>query len=246
MLIFGGIGGGRFGVVILPFAALIIGYLADRMIGWFDSGSKKKAVITILVLLGIWECFYAIQSQLAIKPFVNSRSFLSADLPSYGGYGRLEEFVGDFYKDQKARPIINFYSEVLQLEKYQDKIIKEISKDRMQLPPYSHLLVYSDHLSWFPSVWIFERRRLYEAVPVMLLSEFLKPFQRNETDFYKNFGLSSVTVIIPTENVRQDGSINNEQNVENFVAELKKNVKPSVEIRGADNRVLFEVFSLPL
>jgi hypothetical protein len=244
-LIFGGIGGGRFGVIILPFVALIIGYLANWMAERFNSGLKKKVIIAMLVLFGIWELFYSIQSQLIINPPINNRLLLSANLPFYGGYNQLEEYVSDFYKNQKARPIINFYSEAPQLAKYQSEIIAEISKNRMQSAPYEHLLVYSDHMAWFQSVWIFERRTLYEAIPVISLSRFLGMLQLRGIDFYKKFGLKDITIIIPTENVSQNQLINNRENVDKFIKELENGLKPDTEIRGLTAKYCLKFLAYP-
>ena len=246
MLIFGGIGGGRFGVIVLPFTALIIGYLASSAIEWFDLGSKKKAVISILLLFGIWEVFYAIQSQLVVKPLINNRLLLSANLPSYGGYNQLEKYISDFYKDQKARPVINFYVEVPQLARYQEKIIGEISKDRAQLAPYEHLLVYSDRLAWFPMVWITERRILYEAIPIISLSRFIGMLQMKGIEYYKKFGLKDITIIVPTDNIKQNQLISDEEGVDDFVSQLEAGLEPDTEISGgADGKALFKVFSFP-
>ena len=97
MLIFGAYWRREIRVIVLPFTALTIGYLASSAIEWFDLGSKKKAVISILLLFEFGR-FLCNSKPLVVKPLINNRLLLSANLPSYGGYNQLENMSVTFIR----------------------------------------------------------------------------------------------------------------------------------------------------
>lgn len=240
-------GGNNFGVIMLPFTGLVIGYLVSWLRQKFQ-GWQKNTIMVLVILVGIWEIFTAIQSQLIKKPPINNRFLVSKNslLSFRGGYNELENEVNQFYKNFAGQPIANQYSKSPQLAQYESGIIDQLLESRKNLPPYQHLLVYDDRVAWFQSTWTFERRVLYEAAPIDKLSQFLGNMLKKGAGFYTRFGLKDVTIITPTENVQQNKIINNRDAIESFTGQLEKIAKPIDEIRGPDGKVLFKVFRLEL
>lgn len=223
-------GGDRFGAILLPFVAFLIGIAASWLLQYF-SGRWKKVAIAALALIIIWELAFATQNQYLRYP---------------NEYNQLETYIDAFYKTFGGRPMANLYIKNTQLAEYQEKIIPALSQKRSQLPQHKHLLVYDDRLAWFQSVWIFERRTIYEAMPIHSLSEFLETMQSRGSDFYTRFGLEDAIFIVPTDLVEQNPIIRYRKAIENFIANLENKVDTSDKILRPDGRPLFKIFRVPL
>lgn len=221
----------RFGAILLPYTALLIGVAVFSPLQYFKGDWVKKALMAVLIFIVIWEFVFTVKNQY---------------LHYAGDYNRLEAYIGDFYKTFAARPVVNLYMEAPQLASYQNGVIYAISRNHPELPPHSRLLVYDDRLAWFPTVWIFERRRLYEAAPIHSLSQFISTIKKRGSGFYTQFGLKDVTFIVPTNEAAQNRFVDSPAEIQVFVADLERKQKPVDKILGVNGQALFKIFRAPL
>ncbi|MDP3729856.1 MAG: glycosyltransferase family 39 protein [bacterium] len=243
-------GDNRFGVIMLPFLMLILGFSIVHLYEYTEKIKQRTilwySTLLVVIIVGLWELLFTFQSQLLVVPFIKHQFFISANLPSRVGYRELETYVADFYKEFPGRPIANLYTESPQLAAYQDTRIQKLLRARPDLPPYKHLLVYDDRLAWFPSIWTFERRYLYEAAPIHSLSRFIETINTYSPEFYTRFGLEDVTIITPTVNTQQNSKVRNQPALEKFINKLTEESKPIDIISNTNGAPLFTIFRIPL
>ncbi len=100
----------RFGVVLLPFVALIIG---ASTAGLYERVGRlaRIALLVVLPFVALWELVFMMQSQLMAQPFLNHALLVSVNKPSRGGYNALEAYVQRFYKVFAGRAVANTYAE---------------------------------------------------------------------------------------------------------------------------------------
>ena len=234
----------RFGMVLLPFIALLLGSGSIWIIERADRRWRIafKAFIAIVM---VWEVVFAIQTQWLAEPIVRSGLLVAANRPIFMGYHELDQYVENFYrKFPEPSPIVIFKDDP-QLATYQRTRIETNLKSHPNGPFQKHLLVFDDRMRWFAWVWIFERRRLYDADPIHSIGQFIEKIETRGPVFYTSLGLEDVTIIVADDHNREDaGAADDSRTL--FVRNLEAETKSVDEIRDADGHALFKIFRLPL
>lgn len=221
----------RFSAILLPFIFLLIGVGVARFLEF--SLFWKRAVAVIFALAIIGEFVFAVREQY---------------LPYRSAYNTLDRYIEKFYEKSNSGPTVNMYIQSPQLEAYQEKRILAMNRRAPGLPPHPYLLVYDDRLAWFQAVWTFERRRLYEAIPIHQLSQFIRKIQEKGDVYYKALGITDIIIVTAADGLGENKNpiVGDRAAIESFVADLAQKVKPMDEIRRPDGAVLFQFFRIPL
>jgi len=232
----------RYGVVLLPFLTLLIGigwlWISDRITG------LRYALWGVALVFIAWEIIFTVQTQWFVSPPFNSRLAVAANRPIFAGYNNLEKYVEEFYQKFPGNPNIVTYLEAPQLAKYQEERILDISRRYPNRSLQDQLLVFDDRLRWFPAIWTFERRRLYDGEPIHSLTEFLGKLSTEGSAFYTNLGLKNTTVIIAADKILAgEYVIPTSETLREFTSQLEE---PFEEIRDYNGEVIFKVFKLGL
>ncbi|MBI4114673.1 MAG: glycosyltransferase family 39 protein [Candidatus Niyogibacteria bacterium] len=238
-------GSERFGVILLPFIALAIG-LGGCLLCNTLQGPKRTIMAGIVIVMFLWEMLFAIQNQLIPAPFLNNALISSANRPRWAGYNQLDQYVENFYKTYSDPSYIVTFGDEPQLIHYQTKLIEKRAEKNPHVQQ-SHLLVYDDRMDWTPSIWVFERRRLYDSSPIHSLTQFLKTLSTKGTAFYANFGVEDVIFILTTE-ISRHSPVSDEwqKKVEAISADLALRVEPIDTIYSPLNEAVFTIYRVPL
>ncbi len=236
----------RYGAVLLPFIAILVGvgilWLWQR-----SSRGWRTVLVAFIAIIGIWEFVFMAQTQWLNKPIFNLKLLLAANRPIFAGYNKLENYVNDFYKTFAGVSNIVTYTQAPQLAEYQKQRLLTISRRYPNKPIQDQLLVFDDRMRWFPAAWTFERRRLYDAAPIHSLTEFLKKFSTEGTDFYTRFGIKSATFIVAADKlIAHEYVIPSSRELGDFLRELESQTAPIQEIHDYDGDVIFKIFLVPL
>ena len=236
-------GSDHFGVIILPWIALMIGNLAF----WIWTNAKKwqlTALVIVAILVFGWELFFTIQSQLMPAPIVENKFFLDINRPSWSGYNQLEEYVKRFYQ-KNSYPNLIIFVQAPQLAQYQVDLINSLPEETSELPNQNHLLVFDDRMDWTPSVWIFERRRLYDIAPIPSLTQLIAAVNKNGIEHFTQYGFKEATFIMTTPITRTNTAVDHEI-LQKFAKDLESKAKPIEEIRRPDGETAFKIYNLPI
>lgn len=234
----------RFGPILLPFMALFAGL---GVVWTADHAPRpwRTVWLAFAALAVAWEIVFAVQTQLMARPILHTPLLMDSYRPVFTGYQLLDRYVADFYrKFPEPSPIVIFQDEP-QLASYQRARIETRLASAPNGPFQKHLLVFDDRMRWFAWVWIFERRRLYDADPIHSIGQLIEKIQTRGPSFYTALGLEDATIIVADDRLREDdGTADGPRTL--FVHALAAKAKPIDEIRDPDGRPLFKIFRLPL
>lgn len=237
----------RYGVVVLPFLALFIGLGAGATWKSVNLNIKiKMALLVLAILLGAWEVVFTVQSQLLPLPQLK-HPFLSASVrPGWTGYNTLDQYVASFYRQHPEPSDIIIFAAAPQLAAYQrERILARQRKQSRDAPRQKNLLVFDNRMEWMPALWIFERRRLYDGMPIHSLDQFLETVSAKGVAHYAAFGLQNAVFVIAAEKII-GGADAKGTFFHRFLAELSTSAKPIEIIRAADGGTAFLVYRIPL
>ncbi|MDP3727439.1 MAG: hypothetical protein Q8R35_02245, partial [bacterium] len=234
-------GGDRFGAILIPFVSLIIGIGIVQLLA-VVAGRKRALVLLALAVVGMGELFFMAQTQWTSAPLMQSRFGVALNRPTFAGYNALDQYVRDFYRTFPGAPHVILFTRGTQLAAYQEQRTRAQFKQQPNLGPQTHLLLFDDRMNWFAGVWIFERRRLYDASPIYPISQFIK----EDPAFYARFGFRDVTIITADERILPADEDFSSDPRTLFVEELEGSRSPMGEIRNPAGEVVFRVFRFPL
>ncbi len=226
----------RYITIIEPF--LIIGII--MLIFDLSSFLKNRAIYTIrnsiLILIFIFliiEFVYSVNTNLTNKPFGLPGRHYALDRSYNFGFNQLDKFISEnIYPDEKI------YRSNSELEL---KILPESLKDRS-------VLIYDDRISWFSSIWIFNRHLIYGHQPVFSLSQLFQYWSDPNTGIkeLKSLGVKDFWFIVPVSSKVYDANATYFSSfkslIENTEARLKElKIKP-MEIYNNKGDLVFRVY----
>ncbi len=185
-----------------------------------------------------------VQSQLVSNPVFNHKFFVMKFPPDWLGYNALESFVADFYR-RYSDPSYYVFAKTPQIRSYQINLIEAINRKRENRPQQTHMLVFDDRMDWFPTVWIFERRRMYDVGMIPSLTNFADAVDQRYVDKFIEFGFQDATIVIATDQIPHETNANADR-LRRFAALLRERYTVASEIKNAEGVVVFEVFVVPL
>lgn len=244
-LMFAAVGGdARFAVVLAPLLALTVGWgiawLWERM--W---GQSRTTLIAALAAMAAWETAFALQSHVISEPLL-AHPLLQARRPVtfWHGYNELDAFLDRFYR---AHPNPNYYvfAQEPQIAAYKERVIRELAARSGNAPQTTHALVYDDRIDWFASLWLVERRRLYQGAFIPSLTNFIQAIEEGYLGKFREFGFTDVTFVISTDRVTRE-TVGNAERLERFSQALAAAHEPRSVIRNYRGEAIFNVYELPL
>lgn len=243
-------GSDRFVVIIVPFMAFVIAYFIQIIQTRFGSTDPNrvwdKLGVALIIILLSWETVFAVQSQLLPEPILKNKFLYGGIRPDWTGYNTLEKYVKNFYKEN-SNPSYVIFAKTSQIIKYQlDFIEKQLESDKSR-KVQNHLLVYDDRINWFPAVWIFERRRLYEAAAIPSLSQYVNATNKDGTKHFKQYGFDTATILVAEPALHAEDANKEVLNmVENFVEKFVQKNQQVDEIKNYKGETLFKVYRVLL
>ncbi|GEM_PF-5371766 len=239
-------GDDHFGTVLLPFAAVVMGAGIARL--WQSAAANnrtKTMLVAVVALTGLWEVSFAAQSQLITSPLITHPFLIAKNVPSFAGFAALESYVKNFYTEHPELSTIVIFSEEPQLAAYQETRIRAALTKNPTQPIQAHLLVFDDRIQWFPWVWIFERRRLYNFAPIHSLTQFSKAIREKGADFYRTLGFTDVTIITAANERVMTATAASDARTR-AVEEIARAASPIDEIKNTRGKIIFKVFRLAI
>jgi len=241
-------GGERFSVITLPFLVLLAAQSAYML---FESRKSLKPVFMFaLAPVILWEGLFMTQSELMPTPIVDNPFFVKTVRPTWYGYHEIERYTHQFYKEHPERSYIVF-AQSPQIRNYQIKLLQKIYDSGKDGPQQEHLLVYDDRIDWSASVWMFERRRLYDVAAIPSLSNLLEAIDGHYIDKFLEFGFKDASVIVATDDVPYNSILDANSTIEGerlqaFAKKITARYTPVDSIKGSSGAVIANVFLLPL
>ncbi|OGZ35523.1 MAG: hypothetical protein A3A94_02530 [Candidatus Portnoybacteria bacterium RIFCSPLOWO2_01_FULL_43_11] len=161
----------RYLSVISVHWALIAGFFLSALLKLFH---RRKALnfifIFILALFLSVDLLYTINTN--ILPISFSKKFELAVRPAWIGYNQLDGYFQDKFSNQcSSRAWIRGPVEI--------NIIKKFSKGKCQINDQS-LIVYDDKMDWFETLWVFDKLRIYNNLPVFHAGALAQTIQGGE------------------------------------------------------------------
>ncbi len=236
--------GDKYSIIILPFLALALSLAVDEI-------SKINALLTSYFLLPAfsiilaWEIFFTIQGHIIASPIINNNLLFANNKSEWQGNNQLEHFVTNFYK-QYPDPSYIIFSKNPQMLAFQVPYLKNILRRPNAPKQQKHLLLYDDKINWYASMWIFERRRIYDVAAIGKISDFYNLYSALGTKQFLENGFEDATFIIPTENyLNQNLTAKPTEEFLNFLDKIKAQ-KTLSYIEDIYGQKVFNVYLLPL
>jgi len=185
----------RFLTIIIPWLALSI---ALAVVWLIESKLKtiKRLGLILLSAVIIWETAYAINSYLLSKPIgkeIVSYSRIHWDMHPWG-FNKLDNFLEEVYK--KKYPQLTLPYNLRFLEEIRAKAIEKAqAQDYL---PANILTIYNDNIFDLASLWIFERRSLYQGWPILPATKYQQIIEQMGESFFRESGFTDFYFIQPS------------------------------------------------
>lgn len=188
----------RFLSMLVPWLALLTAWL---LVYLWENFFKNRLIIflSLVTLIFVWENFYAWNSYVFYRPLGYSPwtySQIHWDMHPYG-FNQLDQYLEDLLSGQYPALTIPYKYNFLEEIK-----IKSIEQARAHGGKEAKILIiYDQNIQDLAALWIFDRRALYQAWPILPLSAY----QRLQADLGEDWGKQlagfNLYFIQPAENI---------------------------------------------
>lgn len=199
----------RFLTLLTPFLALSIGSMLTVIIKPTAAPienphshilktmrMRNGALATALALVIIFEAFYAANSQIAYYP-VGPRPWLSSAIRYENfnwGYNALDQWLD---RELEGRmPALTFESRFSFIREIQNEALTRA--ERLGREPLAALIVSYGNFDLAPTLWVFDRRLLYHAWPVIPLDDYIARIAREGPDVWRKAGFTREYFVLQT------------------------------------------------
>lgn len=243
-LVFSYIGGAdRWLAVLAPFAAVVIGLALFRIQDKI-SGKIVKAIFfgTIFLLTGFL-LFYTLNTN-HLHRAVGGRFWYANSRLENLGYNQLDKKIKSWLVGKDVSPNLR---EIVRLLWYSDFKPKTFEKLRPKSTNqfYDSLIIYDSDTNWFPTVWIFERWKLYHQVFIMSSYEFLKIAKKPENvEILNLLGFQKIYYIHAGPAVKKQAGTNYQESQVLLESYQKQKLEPEI-IYDDKGREAFYIYSSP-
>ena len=226
----------RFLSMLIPWLTIIIGVSITHLT---ETQRLRKTVMSVFVLLCIWETGYAINSLITPTPRgqeVVQYSKIHWDTHQWG-FHALDDLIDETYEGAYPKITVPYSLEFLE-------DIKEASlqkqKDKGYIPTLA-VFVYDEDMSDLAALWHLQRHAVYRAIPVISVETF-RGFGNDPAAELKKAGVTDIYFFSPTEHAllveesRRTGLGNT------LRAQLEEIGVPEMQVRNAAGQESFTVF----
>lgn len=218
---------GQVGYVLAPFA-IFAAAITGAAFAELPQTFLRPATVAFAAYLFI----FAVNSHTLARhagPVGWLRSAATSD--NYGVY-QLDRYLTTLLGDQDfGKHDIFWYVKVRHpgLRKYLANISKEALEEQRK---HAAVILYDGNISWFSRVWLFERRRFYNNVPMISTNEQHLLDQLTVADFY---------LIVATDKAPLDAEVNRNDTATLLARQIFRDAEPVVIARD-DGEVAFKVY----
>jgi len=147
----------RYFSVISIYLALLAGFFLNILL---ELSNRKKAwrflIFLIFLLLSV-DLLYTVNNN--ILPLSISEKIELSSRASWIGYNKLDEYFQDKFNNQCS-------SRYSTRGDYELTIIKKFVEKKCDINNRP-VIVYDDKINWFEAIWIFDKLRIYQGLPVI-------------------------------------------------------------------------------
>lgn len=152
----------------------------------------KKITYYILFLFLSYQSFFAINSHILYRPLGQENIFFAKERLYDYGVNVLDDYINNLLNDKNVINKIDFYSDLKNKKSSLQKFkLENSSNESLIAEEFYPVIVYDPNISWFSSIWLFERRRLYNNLPFINAQEFVEILKKEQE--FDNFYFIKVT-----------------------------------------------------
>lgn len=222
----------RFLSIITPFSSIVVASGVRRIFGGFSPSSTfaKFSPYGLSLIVGM-ELFYAINTNLLVKPVGRTPYFFSSARFYNLGFGELEHYLkNDMLVTLPPKRKINNYEDLLNYQGKSDKVI-----------------LLDGRADWFAIMWHINRYNFYYDTPIIFFSDFLNLIEKNEDPLQYLAGRGvKFFWFIETTQAGIVGAPGNEPyvtSVDNLLQKIKAGgIAPEKEIKNYRGDVVFRIY----
>ncbi len=234
----------RFVSVLTPMIALVIGLTISKIITRVSNPKAKTTIWLLVAIYIIFEGLFSINTQTQAKPIGYDRITYAHYRPRFVGYKQLDDYLGKKVGASRPNKLMPFH-EVPQIVKYQEKLFAEQTDNPS---PDQTLIVFDDRIDWFATIWLFERRKLYDLQNAGSINTFLQALWKNDPKYFANLGFTKIIFIFGVNELLTDNTNNQElTNTINTLEQdlIRSNYQP-FELKNPQDQIAFRIYEVDL
>lgn len=224
----------RYYVIIIPFLCVIGAWFVLQIFSFLPNKIfLKSALVSILILAGGFEVFYAINTNLLPAPLGKVGVMYSGFRFDRSGFGELDNYLRE-----------NAYGKipkVTRIEEFSDMAFKQDFSGR-------DVILWDERLEWFSRTWYMNRYLFYYDIPVVTFTDLNHALSQNKVDlftFLHSGGATGVWFVIGTGGNLNLGNESYNQTMDEIVRLFsKRRVYPSKTIFDGKGQEVIRVYHL--
>lgn len=244
LLLYVGIGPSpRFLTMLIPWLAVAVAAVGARFFGSL-ARPWQSTVGGVAIVVLVWQGWFAYNSSIAIRPVGIegvTYSKIHWDMHPWG-YNELDVWLSK--KLAGSYPAFTVPYSLPFLEDIKQKAIQEATRSGKK--PYSALFVYSDNMSDLATLWVVNRRSLYEAWPMISAVSYQTTLESKGESFYREAGIQEIYFIQNTDAVLQNYSDRITDVPQRLESELQKQHVEPERIYNRSREEAFRIYRIPV
>lgn len=200
-------GSARWMGVLGVFVALTIGYALNSL---SESTLYKKfrwGFAALALLLAGFSAFYTLNTNTFKKP-VGSSQFYSNHRIENVGYNQLDEKIAQIVGGAGVPPVMQETVRLWWYKNLNKDDLHHFQREKKEGKSFNSIIIYDSNTEWFPTLWIFERQKLYRGFLMPTAAEYLKIVQ-SETGIQalQALNLDGIYLVRAAQNVSERSEI---------------------------------------
>lgn len=188
----------RFMSYIMPFVSLSIAWGVYNLYKKIPRVQNKKVLIGLLLLLMSFELFFTFNTFYFFRPKGPKGilwSHANIEFKSWG-FHNLDQYLNKLLKNKM--PYASFPTKHVFLSQIKDEALKKMKNKNYE--SYPILLVYDANIFDLAALWLFHRRVIYNAWPILDVKTYIDTVQSEGADVFQKIGIKETYLISPTPN----------------------------------------------
>ncbi|OGZ96144.1 MAG: hypothetical protein A3I44_01870 [Candidatus Sungbacteria bacterium RIFCSPLOWO2_02_FULL_51_17] len=188
----------RFLTMLTPFFALVVGFALAHMQEKIR-GRVVYAVLSGAVIIACFEIFYSYNNQIAYYP-TGPIPWMASKVRNENynwGYNELEEYLTKEFAGKM--PLLTFDTKYQFLENIRNGALQDGTHRGLRREPF--LIVYGGNIDDGAKLWVFERRLVYKAWPILKMNDYYAYLNERGNDYFDRSGFKKQYFIYATNSV---------------------------------------------